>query len=658
MGTWVFGEQRKEDVRREPREAEWFRTPHTAEGEYPGTVPLVREVLQNALDARCGDGPIRVRFSVHEAARAPERSRLADYFARLGPALRAMDLDVAPDGLPCFPCRFLVVEDFGTRGLEGDPRLARDPVPGRDRQDFYWFWRNIGRSGKTGDDLGRWGLGKTVYRAASRVRCMLGLTVRASDHRALLMGQAVLRIHEYQGREFKPEGSWCGGQDPDGLPLPVEEPREIARFRADWHLSRRSEPGLSIVVPFIHEDLRAEGLLQAVAAHFFVSILRGRLEVEVGGDELGIVRLDAEGLEAACRRVTWDGSRRTKRHMSPPIGFVRGCLRHPPAFVTDILGEDRVPTLDEKALGALPLADLRTRFAAGEVVSVRIRLALPRRQGRTEVGEFDVHVQRRTDGQAGESYYVREGMTIPAIGAQAGRRGVQGLVLVDRGPLAQLLGDTEGPAHEDWNESAELPDTMWKRGWKGRVRFVRRIVDALVEVLAQRVAEPDFDALRQFFAVCRATPRPGGGGKGDEAGPPPPREPIPPSNPQWFQVSPRAGGFRISRDQRVPMPAEPRLRLSMAYDLPRGNPLDYWTRLDFDLRTGRHARVAVAQGVWLDKLDGNVLLLRDLDEHFEVVVDGFDPHRDLFIRVDDESGAGGDRGDQAGELHGTVPHSA
>jgi hypothetical protein len=46
--------------------------------------------------------------------------------------------------------------------LEGDTELFHDPPDGdSSRQDFYWFWRNIGRSSKTGDDLGRWGLGKT-----------------------------------------------------------------------------------------------------------------------------------------------------------------------------------------------------------------------------------------------------------------------------------------------------------------------------------------------------------------------------------------------------------------------------------------------------------------------------------------------------------------
>ena len=56
----------------------------------------------------------------------------------------------------------MVVEDFGARGLGGNPLLSNAPDPdSKVKEDFFWFWRNIGLSGKTGDDLGRWGLGKT-----------------------------------------------------------------------------------------------------------------------------------------------------------------------------------------------------------------------------------------------------------------------------------------------------------------------------------------------------------------------------------------------------------------------------------------------------------------------------------------------------------------
>ena len=333
MGRWAFAELRGDDVRRDPNEAELFKTEQTAEGEYAGTDALVREVLQNSVDARCDNSPVRVRIAIHEASEAPEAERLAHYFARLRAPLAPRQIDFDDRVIPQLPCRFLVVEDFGTHGLEGDTLLFSDPPVGDPaRQDFYWFWRNIGRSGKTGDDLGRWGLGKTVYRAASRVGCMFGLTVRNSDRRRLLMGQAVLQIHSYQGLEYKPEGYWCGTQNVAGLPLPIEDPEEILQFRREWRITRNNEPGLSVVSPFVPDELQAKRLLQAVAVHFFTRILRGELIVEIAGSEIDTATLDQAGLAVACRKIVWDGPARTKRHVAPPVDFARRALAGVPKW--------------------------------------------------------------------------------------------------------------------------------------------------------------------------------------------------------------------------------------------------------------------------------------------------------------------------------------
>jgi hypothetical protein len=159
MEQWVFEELRGAAVRRQPNEAVLFKTEQTGEGEYAGNDALVREILQNAVDARAGDGPVRVRLAIHDPSDAPPPDRLAHYFERLHEPLTSRQIVFDQHGVPLSPCRFLVCEDFGTRGLEGDTELFSDPLEGdRLRQDFYWFWRNIGRSGKTGDDLGRWGL--------------------------------------------------------------------------------------------------------------------------------------------------------------------------------------------------------------------------------------------------------------------------------------------------------------------------------------------------------------------------------------------------------------------------------------------------------------------------------------------------------------------
>ncbi len=634
MNQWIFEELRGAAVRRQPNEAVLFKTAQTGEGEYAGNDALVREVLQNAVDARAADEPVRVRLAIHGADDAPSSARLAYYFKRLQSPLSARQFEFNGNGSPKADCRFLVCEDFGTRGLEGDTNLFRDPLENnRSRQDFYWFWRNIGRSGKTGDDLGRWGLGKTVYRSVSRVGCMLGLTVRRSDQKRLLMGQAVLQIHQFGSKEYMPEGYWCGKQNTDGLPLPIDDAKELQRFGNEWRLKRTNEPGLSIVAPYVPVELKAERLLQAVMVHFFTRIVRGELIVEIVGPEIGSVTLDKSSISAACTKISWDGPKRNKRHVAPPIDFARRSLGSNPKFATLLLGKDRVPDLMEDAFRSADLTSLRHEFAGCELTSVRVQLWLPRKQGGGQEGQLDVHLQRLGDGSRCDAYYVREGMTITKINSRASLRGIQALVIVDPGPLAKLLGDTEGPAHEDWDTSAERPELEWKI-WKGRVKFVRGIVDNLVEVLTPATTEPDFDLLSEFFSIEQtgASQREKKPGEATIT----PVEILPPtSEPKWYSITERAGGFTISRAGNVPMPADPSLKVSVAYDLQRSDPLRDWSPIDFRIGNKDRELCPSGEGLRAKPVAGNVLLLTKIQQNFSFSVRGFDQHRDLFIRVDE-----------------------
>lgn len=634
MGNWVFGELRGADVRRQPNESELFKTEQSGEGEYSGNDALVREVLQNAIDAGAGDGPVTVRLALHEANDAPAAARLAYYFRRLRAPLAAKQINFNGADHPQIPCRFLVCEDFGTRGLEGDTLLFRDPPKGQ-RQDFFWFWRNIGRSGKTGDDLGRWGLGKTVYRAASRVGCMFGLTIRQSDRSRLLMGQAVLQIHNLEGVEYMPEGYWCGRQNDEGLPLPIASEPELNGFCNEWKLTRTDQPGLSVVAPFIPDEVSAERLVQAVLVHFFTRIVRGELIVEVVGGELGSVRIDQSGLDQACKKTVWDGPKRTKRHVAPPIAFARNCFRAAPTAMTQVLGTERLPELNEESLAPETLRELRQRFAADQLTSLRVKLWLPRKTGAGQDGHLDVFLQRMGEGVRCDSYYVREGMTITKLNSRAAQRGVQALVNVDPGPLAKLLGDTEGPAHEDWDTSAERPDLEW-RTWKGRVKFVRSIVDSVVELLTPAITEPDFDLLSDYFSV----EDPAGGQRrrtpGDDDAGKPKFEP-PPFDPKWFHIAAKSGGFTVSRMDSIPMPAKTALRVTVAYDLPQGDPVRSWSPLDFQIGVGEKELRPKGQGVKPIRENGNIVRLTAIEEGFKFTIDGFDPYRDLFVRVDEVS---------------------
>jgi hypothetical protein len=281
------------------------------------------------------------------------------------------------------------------------------------------------------------------------------------------------------------------------------------------------------------------------------------------------------------------------------------------------------------------LEKLQRDLASGELVAVRIRMALPRREGRSDVGTIDVYLQHVTDGDRCDSYYVREGMTITKRSSRAELHGIRSFVNVESGPMAKLLGDTEGAAHEDWELSAERPDRDWKT-WKNRVQFARKIVDNLVEYLTPQQVEPDFDLLADFFSLEEPQGRQRRHEHGDkEKGKG--KFPEVHATPKWFHITERSGGFTVSRNVAVPLPSEPVLKVSAAYDLARGNPLKHWSSLDFVFT--KHGKLTVKHAGIKPKLrEENVAVLEIQDESFSFSVDGFDVHRDLYVRVDDISG--------------------
>lgn len=641
MPEWVFAELTGAAVRRDPNETELFKTADTGDDEYAGTDALVREVIQNSMDAGTRNGPVRVRFSLHSVNDLPPPDRLATYFRRLEPALESRQIDFDGQGTPRLDSGFLVCEDFGTGGLGGNVMQNTDPPVGHGaREDFFWFWRNIGRSGKTDDDLGRWGLGKTVYRAASRVGCMLGLTVRKDDHRRLLMGQAVLKLHRHHGAEYAPEGFWCDGCDEHDVPVPIETDSELDRFVSEWKLTRRDEPGLSVVVPYVPAVLRAEAILKLVAINFFVPVIRGELIVDVVGPGLPSgepeIRVDAASIEEVCRSLTWNGKVTQKQSSPPPIDLASEANRlHDEIVPTNLLGQQRLPVIDEEAFDPETLRSLRERFADGGVVPIRVRILLPRKSDVPLEGMLEVFMRRPGGSDRYESYYVREGMTITRLNSKRRLRGVQGLVLVPPGPLGSLLGDTEGPAHISWDTSNdERANRVWTK-WKGRVQFCSGIIDGLAELLQPPPDEADFDLLSDVFSIDKTTPnrpdrKPSNSGKSNGAFEPPP------PTPRWYRSMGKPGGFRIKRSKELPIPDGATLLVSVAYDMAGGNPLRNWTKFDFDFRRKENRSIRfTGDEVQATLKGGNMIELVPNGESFDFSAEGFDIHRDLFLRIDE-----------------------
>jgi hypothetical protein len=351
---------------------------------------------QNSTDARPKNSAspvkIRIAYRASDPATAPFWRgwliKLQEHLDASGLGLRNLDLGM-PD--------FLVIEDFATTGLTGS-------VDRKDEDNFSDFWRRVGRSHKAGNKGGSWGLGKLVFPVASEIRTFFGLTIRDGDAAAqpLLMGQTVLTTHRINGIDFAPHGFFAvpGAK---GFQLPVTDRALIARFSAAVGFTRRSEPGLSVAIPFPQDTLRPERLLPLIVEHYFFQILTGQLEVACGAHTITARTFDTVANPPD----------------SPPlvdpslIAFIREIDRAGSAAPQLTLPKSWAAQGLGQVVGEQELLSLRRIYDAGALVHVRAPILLRPRQGKPEDGTFDLFLRRAPDDAPGKALFIRGSVTLP-----------------------------------------------------------------------------------------------------------------------------------------------------------------------------------------------------------------------------------------------------
>jgi hypothetical protein len=214
---WQFRKMNKGEMNVDPIEGEFFST------EALGSLPdaLIREAIQNSLDAAIPEEQVKVVVTFSSSDQNLPASKIEYYLKGLRSHLEARESGLIERVTLTGPMDFLVIEDFGTRGLEGEVREDEDKRAEGEKNDFFYFWRNIGRAVEGATDRGRWGLGKTVFQAASRINSFFGLTIRRGNPGKQLMGQSVLKIHWCDGSKHGPYGYY--GVFEGDFALPFEE---------------------------------------------------------------------------------------------------------------------------------------------------------------------------------------------------------------------------------------------------------------------------------------------------------------------------------------------------------------------------------------------------------------------------------------------------
>jgi hypothetical protein len=626
---WHFNPRRPCDRMRDSANDAFF----TAESLENLSEALVREGIQNSLDAACRDanGVRQISVGIRFVPDAPSEARqfLADHFSsgrrNFEHGLGCSDLSTLFGG----DCGYLAFEDFGTKGLTGDVHEWR--LERAEQNAFFSFFRAEGSSPKSGENLGRWGIGKQVFPTASRLHAMFGLTVRSDDPARVLMGSAVVRTHSFDEQDFQPDG-WFGCRELDTEPVkPITDTQFIDSFAATFGLKRGNLPGLSVVVPSIDERVNAADIRRGIVRSFFWPILLGELVVELEAPN-GTWRIDAETL--AAERALLPAAE------AAVVEFAAWASTAKPSEVVS-LPIEAATRPDWKAFGDHLLSEailtqirglLESKQRVGIKIPVRVR---PKGEGlEASTSFFTVYVAPCRDA-GHRPIFLRDGIVITDVRCPL-MTGNRSLVVVEHPPLAGLLGDAEGVNHTQWQRDSPKFHNRYVYGPE-TIKFVTRSVYEIMQHLHAAETKGDPTLLLDIFFLptdegpTEPAKKPENK-KADPTVPPPPLPPIPPPQPKRFDLESVKGGF-VLKPGNAPLANLPvHVRVEAGYAVRRGNAIKRWASDDFAFMRAP-LRQDQANGVIVSRADGNILELEIRKPDFQFGVSGFDTKRDLVVRA-------------------------
>ncbi|MBN1626672.1 MAG: hypothetical protein JW944_09125 [Deltaproteobacteria bacterium] len=621
---WQFRKMGKGEMNVDPIEGEFFST------EALGSLSdaLIREAIQNSLDAAMPDEKVKIAISFSAKDQNLPASSTVSYLKGLKGHLAAKESGIIEPVDLDSPMDFMVIEDFGTRGLEGDIREDEDKRTRGPKNHFFYFWRNIGRSVEGATARGRWGLGKTVFQAASRINSFFGLTIRRGDNQKLLMGQSVLKIHRCDGAKHAPYGYY--GVFEGDFALPFADEKIIEQFSSDFNLRRDGESGLSVIIPFPDEDITPDEIMRAVISQYFFPILSGDLVVSIS-DRHNEKVLDSESIFRFVSIREFPNKEMAVRRLN----FAKWCIDLPIEKYT-LLKEPatgKAPAWDENLFEAEQLNYLRKRFDDEERIALRAPLWVRKDGEDIQHSFFKIFLERDEALERGEDFFIRDGVTLMGVSSLR-QKGVRAVVAVSDKPLSRLLGDSENPAHTEWQERSPKFKGRYDHG-VSCLRFVKSSTREIVKLLSRPSEERDIKLLRNLFYLDvrahnentgisgKPNEKPGDDGNGTS-------EPGSMAADRFLVLHRTKQGFRLSaRPEARKLPKE--IDIEVAYDVRQGNPFKLYSHFDFELN--KPPIRASGKGIKASISKSNIIHIVIERPDFQLLLTGFDPKRDLKIRT-------------------------
>ena len=573
---WEFKKYEKEDTRFNSSSSKFF-------GDLTPQESLVREFVQNSLDAGFpGNGePVKIIIKEHIVS----KKDIQNYIADLEEHLVACKLHAHKNK----ECRILTLEDFNTRGLDGN-----------NKDDFFY---NDNRNHKESGG-GSHGIGKAVFNNSSKIKTFFAYSLfkGSAKIRSIFQGRCVIDTHTIGKKEFYPYGNG----------KMFENDVSNSDFIDKFFSRNNGKTGLSVAIPYC--EIKINDIKESFIKQCYMPIFNEKLVVEIEDK-----RIDKNALLDSDNPIV----KMLLDHETSSPDLIE---RHIPEKTWKSESGDGVSKLKE---------DIRKKVEnQSSLFSIKLELDLPKMKKGTrkqERGVIEIKVERREDDQSGELDVWRSDVLVSeACGKKASHKGFSTLVLIEgeNNPMGGILRKLEDPGHRKWPFST-LPDEV-KKNYKAEdirhlVRFVKKLPQMIIESIRIPPSNLDSGFFSDYFPdISQGSEQKGGGSK--ERGNTPPE--IPHFN-QDFNYRSIIGGFSLVLTDKENF-QEKNAIVKVAYGITEGNPFKKYRKEDFIFKKNIDIKIRGGRGI---NCFENEIRFSVKKPTFQINFKGFDPDRELKVEV-------------------------
>lgn len=641
--SWHFVAKRERDRNVDPAEGILFEN-------LPPLGAVIRESTQNSLDASDNRSKVRMRISVNTGNKAMSADMAKKYFNGLFPHLNESGFSTPNLNSPM---NYVVVEDFGTKGLEGDASyhgLGGDAPDNR----FYWFHRNTNRTNSNATKRGgSYGYGKHAFANASEINSFF--SVSRDRNGVKIFGNAVGKMHEIGDQIYFPYGDFGNVVvDDNGEVLrimPSDSEELFKTISKDFNLSRTDELGLSVIIPYPKRVYRDEEIIESMIRAYFMPICQGKLEIIVDGSHEIVI--NSETIYKICDKMTWAGkpagamATTNRKCMNGLIelanwwssGNANEFSLDSPSNKNIVWNRDLIP---EDSYDTI-----RSRLDSGKPVALNIEIPIfkylenKRLPREPSLSKFTILMKKDESFGRSDAIWIRRYLSVPKTDYRPKKNGFVCIIVSEDGELEELLRSSEEVAHTEHRPTRI--ESLYKYG-RDIIRFFRQSASQLIEYLQVKKELFEKDWIDDWFPSeevensskpkkrkrKKKKKNPTEDEVNDEddtiIGPPPPPEDLS-KNHSW-ELDKIPGGFSIHGD--INLQVDYLFTVKMAYARDDGkDPIKKWKPFDFDVKN----LTIEESGIVVEKSEGNTIVFRAIGptEEYSIDVTGFDVDRDLFV---------------------------